>query len=53
MFLEFDYNEAQLRQLSEMGFPLDACKKALYFTQNEGIDAAMNWVMEHMNDAGI
>ncbi|GBN87747.1 Ubiquitin carboxyl-terminal hydrolase 5, partial [Araneus ventricosus] len=47
---EFEYNEALLYQLCDMGFPLDACKKALYFTQNEGIDAAMNWVMEHMND---
>ncbi|GFT00664.1 ubiquitin carboxyl-terminal hydrolase 5 [Nephila pilipes] len=47
---EFEYNEALLYQLSDMGFPLDACKKALYFTQNEGIDSAMNWVMEHMND---
>lgn len=35
-----------------MGFPVDGCKKALYYTQNEGIDGAMNWVMEHMNDAG-
>ncbi|KAG8191918.1 hypothetical protein JTE90_007718 [Oedothorax gibbosus] len=48
---EFIYNEALLYQLCDMGFPLDGCKKALYFTQNEGIDAAMNWVMEHMNDA--
>nr|XP_042913406.1 ubiquitin carboxyl-terminal hydrolase 5-like [Parasteatoda tepidariorum] len=47
---EFQYNEALLYQLSEMGFPLDGCKRALYETQNLGIGAAMNWVMEHMND---
>ncbi|KFM58922.1 Ubiquitin carboxyl-terminal hydrolase 5, partial [Stegodyphus mimosarum] len=47
---EFVYNEALLYQLSDMGFPLDGCKRALYYTQNEGIEAAMNWVMEHMND---
>ncbi|GFQ97105.1 ubiquitin carboxyl-terminal hydrolase 5 [Trichonephila clavata] len=47
---EFEYNEALLYQLSDMGFHLNACKKALYYTQNEGIDSAMNWVMEHMND---
>ncbi|GFW95543.1 ubiquitin carboxyl-terminal hydrolase 5 [Trichonephila clavipes] len=47
---EFEYNEALLYQLSDMGFHLDACKKALYYTQNDGIDSAMNWVMEHMND---
>lgn len=47
----FEYNEALLYQLCDMGFPVDGCKRALYYTQNEGIDGAMNWVMEHMNDA--
>lgn len=51
-FVDFEYNEALLYQLCDMGFPVDGCKKALYYTQNEGIDGAMNWVMEHMNDAG-
>lgn len=37
-------------QLCEMGFPLEACKKAVYYTGNTGIDAAMNWVMGHMDD---
>ncbi|XP_067144900.1 ubiquitin carboxyl-terminal hydrolase 5 [Centruroides vittatus] len=37
-------------QLSEMGFPLDACKRAVYKTDNSGMDAALNWIMEHMND---
>ncbi|XP_054724568.1 ubiquitin carboxyl-terminal hydrolase 5-like [Uloborus diversus] len=48
---EFVYDEALLYQLCDMGFPVDGCKKALYYTQNENIEAAMNWVMEHMNDA--
>jgi len=35
-----------------MGFPLEACRKAVYYTGNTGIDAAMNWVMGHMDDPG-
>lgn len=49
--VSFEYNEAILYQLCDMGFPVDGCKRALYYTQNESIDSAMNWVMEHMNDA--
>jgi len=36
-----------------MGFPLEACRKAVYYTGNTGIDAAMNWIMGHMDDAGV
>lgn len=46
----FVYDEGVLAQLTDMGFPVDGCMKALYNTQNGGIDAAMNWIMEHMND---
>lgn len=35
-----------------MGFPLEACRKAVYYTGNTGIDAAMNWIMSHMEDPG-
>lgn len=35
-----------------MGFPLEACRRAVYFTGNTGIDAATNWIMSHMDDAG-
>lgn len=45
-------DESTVSQLCEMGFPLEACKKAVYYTGNTGIDAAMNWVMGHMDDAG-
>lgn len=34
-----------------MGFPWEACRKAVHFTGNTGSEAAMNWVMEHMGDA--
>jgi ubiquitin carboxyl-terminal hydrolase 5/13 len=36
-----------------MGFPIEGCKKAVYHTGNAGVEPAMNWVMEHMEDAGM
>uniref|UniRef100_A0A3B3S9B0 Ubiquitin carboxyl-terminal hydrolase n=1 Tax=Paramormyrops kingsleyae TaxID=1676925 RepID=A0A3B3S9B0_9TELE len=44
-------DDSTVSQLCEMGFPLEACRKAVYYTGNTGIDAAMNWVMGHMDDA--
>ncbi|CAH0398212.1 unnamed protein product [Chilo suppressalis] len=44
------YNENLLSELLEMGFPVEACKKALYYTNNSSMEAASNWLMEHMND---
>ncbi|XP_064642772.1 ubiquitin carboxyl-terminal hydrolase 5-like [Lineus longissimus] len=40
-----------VQQLSDMGFPAEACKKAVYMTKNAGVEIAMQWVMEHMEDA--
>lgn len=37
-------------QLAEMGFPIEGCKKAVYHTNNSGAEAAMIYVMEHMED---
>ncbi len=45
-------DDSTVSQLCEMGFPLEACRKAVYYTGNTGIDAAMNWVMGHMEDPG-
>ena len=39
-------------QLLDMGFPLEACQKAVYYTNNGGLEVATNWVMEHMGDDG-
>nr|XP_045604809.1 ubiquitin carboxyl-terminal hydrolase 5-like [Procambarus clarkii] len=39
-----------VQQLAEMGFPWEACRKAVHLTGNNGTEAAMNWVMEHMSD---
>lgn len=45
-------DDSTVSQLCEMGFPLEACRKAVYYTGNTGIDAAMNWVMGHIDDPG-
>lgn len=45
-------DESVIIQLVEMGFPMDACRKAVYYTGNSGVEAAMNWVMSHMDDPG-
>lgn len=33
-----------------MGFPSNACQKALFFTKNSGLESATQWVMEHITD---
>jgi len=43
-------DETVVMQLADMGFPIEGCKKAVFHTNNTGIEAAMNWVMEHMGD---
>jgi ubiquitin carboxyl-terminal hydrolase 5/13 len=43
-------NAAVVSQLVEMGFPADACRRAVHLTQDAGLEAAMAWVMEHMDD---
>ncbi|XP_078729533.1 ubiquitin carboxyl-terminal hydrolase 5-like isoform X1 [Lampetra fluviatilis] len=45
-----ELDEAVVSQLCEMGFPADACRKAVYFTGNAGVEPAMNWVITHMED---
>ena len=46
-------DEALVAQVADMGFALEGCRKAVYHTKNSGLEAAMNWVMEHMEDPGI
>lgn len=43
-------DEVVLDQLMQMGFPVEACKKAIFHTKNTGLEAASNWVMEHITD---
>ena len=39
-------------QLAEMGFPLEACRKAVYYTGNMGPEMAFNWIITHMEEPG-
>lgn len=39
-------------QLAEMGFPLEACRKAVYYTGSMGAELAFNWIIAHMEDPG-
>ncbi|KAL5014809.1 hypothetical protein ScPMuIL_009079 [Solemya velum] len=48
---EVQIDMAVVSQLADMGFAVEGCKKAVYHTNNSGVEAAMNWVMEHMGDA--
>ncbi|BFZ23849.1 hypothetical protein BsWGS_26888 [Bradybaena similaris] len=48
---QVDICEATVTQLMDMGFPFEACRKAVYHTKNSGVEPAMNWVMEHIDDA--
>lgn len=47
---EVRIDEATVQQLADMGFNVEGCKKAVYNTNNSGVESAMNWVMEHMED---
>ncbi|KFB47436.1 AGAP012248-PA-like protein [Anopheles sinensis] len=40
-----------MAQLLGMGFPPEACKRAIFFTKNSGIEPATQWMMEHIADA--
>ncbi|KAI5745346.1 hypothetical protein M8J76_010288 [Diaphorina citri] len=42
---------AILAYLGDMGFPPEACKKAVYFTNNAGPEPATQWIMQHMSDS--
>ncbi|KAH0624178.1 hypothetical protein JD844_007660 [Phrynosoma platyrhinos] len=45
-----DIDESAVMQLAEMGFPLEACRKAVYYTGNMGAEVAFNWIIAHMEE---
>ena len=47
------FNEEIVSTLMSMGFTSEACKRACFHTNNSGIEAASNWVMEHLDDADL
>ncbi|KAJ8793861.1 hypothetical protein J1605_019125 [Eschrichtius robustus] len=48
-----DIDESSVMQLAEMGFPLEACRKAVYFTGNMGAEVAFNWIIVHMEEPAL
>lgn len=50
--LALDIDECSVMQLAEMGFPLEACRKAVYYTGNMGPEVAFNWIIAHMEEPG-
>uniref|UniRef100_A0A673H5D1 UBA domain-containing protein n=1 Tax=Sinocyclocheilus rhinocerous TaxID=307959 RepID=A0A673H5D1_9TELE len=42
-----------LDSLLEMGFDRNRAEKAVAHTENQGIERAMDWLMEHENDPDI
>lgn len=43
-------DEGVLNQLIDMGFPVEACKRAIFYTKNTGSETATQWIMEHISD---
>lgn len=46
-------DESVVTQLVEMGFHQNACRRAVISSGNAGAETAMNWLMQHMDDADI
>ncbi|KAL0320716.1 UNVERIFIED_CONTAM: Ubiquitin carboxyl-terminal hydrolase 14 [Sesamum radiatum] len=46
-------NEDIVGQLGSMGFQYLHCQKAAISTSNAGVEEAMNWLLNHMNDPDI
>ncbi|XP_064384127.1 ubiquitin carboxyl-terminal hydrolase 5-like [Halichondria panicea] len=45
-----EIDEGVVMQLVSMGFDLEGCKRGVFNTQNQGVEPAMNWILEHMGD---
>merc|ERR1719186_2020072 len=44
-------DENIVAQLVDMGFAREGCRRAVFNTGNSGVEAAMGWVMDHMEDS--
>ncbi|KAG7456899.1 hypothetical protein MATL_G00240820 [Megalops atlanticus] len=45
-----DIDESSVMLLAEMGFPQEACRKAVYYTGNMGAEMAFSWILAHMEE---
>ncbi|XP_067648406.1 ubiquitin carboxyl-terminal hydrolase 5 [Eurosta solidaginis] len=50
---KFAFDENLMGELMQMGFPPEACKRAVFYTKNISLEAASNWLMEHIGDNDI
>lgn len=41
-----------VQSLVKMGFPLEGSRRAVYFSGNKGVEAAVTWITQHQNDPG-
>lgn len=46
-----EFDENVIAQLADMGFPIEACKRAVFYTKNSGLEPATQWIMEHIGDS--
>ncbi|KAJ6390038.1 hypothetical protein OIU77_024292 [Salix suchowensis] len=46
-------NKRLLEELEEMGFPRIQAAKALHFSGNTDIEAAINWIIDHENEPNV
>lgn len=45
--------QGMINSLMDMGFSMDACKRAVHTNRNSGLENALNWLFEHANDPDI
>ena len=45
-----DEDQGIINSLADMGFPMDACKRAVHLNLKKGLETALNWIFEHSND---
>ncbi|KAJ4773149.1 ubiquitin-associated (UBA)/TS-N domain-containing protein [Rhynchospora pubera] len=50
---ELEVDTGLLKELELIGFPTNRATRALYYTGNCSLEAALNWVIEHENDSDI
>ncbi|MFX6571388.1 UBA domain-containing protein, partial [Acinetobacter baumannii] len=48
-----EVNQELLAELQEMGFPKERATRALHYSGNGSLEAAVNWIVEHENDPQI
>lgn len=46
-------NQCIVDSLTLMGFPVEACKKAVFHTKNSSVEEATEWIMQHITDSDI